>query len=1112
MPKTASYFRSHEVVTLANGTRLRAPFAGTATLWDNDSLGFRAFRLPAQEDTIPVLRAALMEAGIIEQETVHLDVDVRTLPPTADTALRSPAASETVVLQPRRSQTPGVQVVLYVDEAGGMSWHLPDNLVTNRMATEKDDEVRSLGQTTFTIQTRTAPARRSTESGQTEMRGWITAIGRKVLKVLVLPVAAELLANPVEKIVAAIERKHAQNLIRPVSVDNYRQKITTPFEDWPSLAGKRALLIVHGIISSTDGMLSKLPPSAMQDIIRRYEGRVIASDHYTLSLDPDVNAAFFLNQLKQALPGKSAEFDILCHSRGGIVSRALVERGRKLVPDHNCSFRKVFFVATPNAGSPLGNPRHVIDMVDIFTNFLTKLPDGIANYVIEALLAIVKIVAYAVGSDLPGLAAMGTEGYIKTTLNANTDALHGVVYGAAAANYDPDPNDPHAFFAAALNAAVDRTFSENGKVFANDLVVPRDGVYDSNGNRLFPIYNPLVYGPTDHVYHNDFFAQERTVARINQFFEVTTRAALPTAIAPGPATAPLPPHQSPPPAPEPPDLTFDDFRGGYIRRRETIEETVRSTAAAAPPASDTPPTELKRDPQILFHERVTEGESLPLVVRLEELTKNDTSVEQGISLAFGAGQESVSVTVFLGAAGFDVVPSQASITVHRKRDATAESVTFMVTAHPTNQPIKRTIYATFFLDNTPIGAVTHYTYVVPKNYAGPEQAGQVVSDGFVVPPRPRQECDWTLAIVGNDPRYQIFLNSRIPNASFDFKDMGYLQLPVADLAEYLNSVLTNQFSAYPKRDGLSENDFQAKVSYWKTNFTATLEGLGAKLWQWLPEALRNEYFRLYKVGTPPRSILIHSDEMIFPWELIIPNDLASETKLKPLGIEHILGRWKPGLTVKPPNQMLKVHRLRVLNPAYAYPNTLKWAAEEAAELARLFPGIVLSVTPANLKGTLDLFKESGVQVLHFSGHGEVNPTNPDLNKILLENGEEFDALKLVGAKLCLSQPVIYMNACSVGNVGETVGRAGGFASNFVSNGCSGVIAPLWPINDRRSMEFAIALYRKLQLGRSIGEALQELRDENEMDPTYLAYTYFGDPWVRLGLPPPQESPVPGPPR
>jgi hypothetical protein len=49
------------------------------------------------------------------------------------------------------------------------------------------------------------------------------------------------------------------------------------------------------------------------------------------------------------------------------------------------------------------------------------------------------------------------------------------------------------------------------------------------------------------------------------------------------------------------------------------------------------------------------------------------------------------------------------------------------------------------------------------------------------------------------------------------------------------------------------------------------------------------------------------------------------------------------------------------------------------------------------------------------------------------------------------------------------------------------------------MEFAISLYSKLKLGRAVGEALQELREENAKDPTYYAYTYFGDPWVRLDL-------------
>src|SRR5947208_184586 len=133
-------------------------------------------------------------------------------------------------------------------------------------------------------------------------------------------------------------------------------------------------------------------------------------------------------------------------------------------------------------------------------------------------------------------------------------------------------------------------------------------------------------------------------------------------------------------------------------------------------------------------------------------------------------------------------------------------------------------------------------------------------------------------------------------------------------------------------------------------------------------------FNQYRAGTSPASILIHSDEMIFPWELLVPNETKNGKLevLKPLGVAHVLGRWKPGLTTKPREQMLKVRRFRVLNPDYPPPDTLQWAAQEAQELQQQFPNLVSLVKPADLSGVVRLFEESDVQVLHFSGHGDVN--------------------------------------------------------------------------------------------------------------------------------------------
>ena len=53
------------------------------------------------------------------------------------------------------------------------------------------------------------------------------------------------------------------------------------------------------------------------------------------------------------------------------------------------------------------------------------------------------------------------------------------------------------------------------------------------------------------------------------------------------------------------------------------------------------------------------------------------------------------------------------------------------------------------------------------------------------------------------------------------------------------------------------------------------------------------------------------------------------------------------------------------------------------------------------------------------------------------------------------------------------------------------------MDDERAADFALGLYEKLRRERSIGEALQELRDEYPQDPTFRAFAYLGDPWTRL---------------
>jgi hypothetical protein len=267
----------------------------------------------------------------------------------------------------------------------------------------------------------------------------------------------------------------------------------------------------------------------------------------------------------------------------------------------------------------------------------------------------------------------------------------------------------------------------------------------------------------------------------------------------------------------------------------------------------------------------------------------------------------------------------------------------------------------------------------------------------------------------------------------------------------------------------------------------------------LPERFREEYLRLMSLPYPPRSIYVHSDEMIFPWEIVRPSGAIQGryVELPPLGITHVLGRWKTGLAARPQPQAVPAPKLAILTPDYGS-DALPGAALEREELLMLLPGAV-SVTPVTRRAVDGLLGRTDLHMVHFTGHGDWDTTtNADLASLRLENGERLPAIGLASSRLgTLAHPILYLNACTIGRVAQVLGHPGGFAANCIGGGWSGVIAPYWPVYDPKACELSVKLYEKLRLGRSVGEALQELRAEDPEDPTALSYSYFGDPWARL---------------
>ena len=82
------------------------------------------------------------------------------------------------------------------------------------------------------------------------------------------------------------------------------------------------LLLLHGTLSTTIDAFHKLNDNneAWNEMVEIYENRILALEHYTLSVSPLQNALDFLNNCP-----KACNLDILSHSRGGLVADILAK-------------------------------------------------------------------------------------------------------------------------------------------------------------------------------------------------------------------------------------------------------------------------------------------------------------------------------------------------------------------------------------------------------------------------------------------------------------------------------------------------------------------------------------------------------------------------------------------------------------------------------------------------------------------------------------------------------------------------------------------------------------------------------------------------------------------
>jgi hypothetical protein len=389
--------------------------------------------------------------------------------------------------------------VMAIDDDGAVTWNFPED---ETGAIEPPATRGAGGTNRFVIRTTTPPP---SPEGATD-RGLFGAIGRKVLKVLVYPIADAVLGSLADGFAAAWERKFRPYLVRTVTPDNYREAGAGEFttSDWDTMAAGRSLLFVHGTFSSTHSGFFSLPRPTVEELVRRYEGRVFGFDHHTLSATPEENVAEFAARM----PGStSLDVDIVSHSRGGLVSRCFANELGSAPP--GLTVNKAVFVGTPNHGTKLANADHMINFIDRYTSALNLVPPGpwdVVAEILEAILAVVKTIGHAFLKGLSGLSAQDPTGAFIGRINGSAGAQ--ATYHAITANFEPTGGLAALVKQGVSDALFDAVFEDA----ANDLIVPTLGVYEATGNASFPIppERRHSFETGDGVTHTTYFGSPKT--------------------------------------------------------------------------------------------------------------------------------------------------------------------------------------------------------------------------------------------------------------------------------------------------------------------------------------------------------------------------------------------------------------------------------------------------------------------------------------------------------------------------------------------------------------------------------------------------------------------------
>ena len=257
---------------------------------------------------------------------------------------------------------------------------------------------------------------------------------------------------------------------------------------------------------------------------------------------------------------------------------------------------------------------------------------------------------------------------------------------------------------------------------------------------------------------------------------------------------------------------------------------------------------------------------------------------------------------------------------------------------------------------------------------------------------------------------------------------------------------------------------------------------GIGLWQAaVPELIKDQFWQLRDNIT---SFTIATSQDVIPWELLYPlrpgSDCGFLVEQFPV-LRRVFGQRRAReLAIEPCTYVLSARS----------PGNARQEIDSVSAL--LGKGDVVE----DLEELLDVIAAGTCGSLHFTCHNSFDARG---SSIAMLGGPFVPGLLNSAATqrtLAARSPLVFLNACRTASSIPEYSRMTGWAQQFMAAGAGAFIGTSWPVRSSGARTFAEACYARLRAGDPLGDAVLYARraaGTGDPDPTWLAYTAYGDP-------------------